>query len=182
MCTYTAGSIQILCCLLWYQAAGNKHIPLASLVYIRNPDYTANPHSFFHYPSNHVHPAPSFPPLPPMKRWQPSLPQLYPASICSRFSTPGEHNSARSTTSLKSYMWEMYIFVSANTKQHRMLGQHQTDGSEKGRRSERSSLPPSLFPSLCFSERSHYHSSVRHRGASVYKGGLNSPDSTISSL
>lgn len=37
----------------------------------------------------------------------------------------------------------MYIFVSANTKRLRMSGQHQTDGSERGRRSQRRLLPPS---------------------------------------
>lgn len=45
----------------------------------------------------------------------------------------------------------MYIFVSANTKQHRMLGQHQTDGSKI-----REKLPPTLH----LSERNHNHSSA----------------------
>lgn len=46
----------------------------------------------------------------------------------------------------QSWMWEMYIFVSANTKRRRMSGQHQTDGSERGRRSE--TIAPSLPPAL----------------------------------
>lgn len=47
-------------------------------------------------------------------------------------------------------MQEMYIFVSANTK-HRMLGQHQTDGSEI-----REKLPPTLH----LSGKNHNHSSA----------------------
>lgn len=77
-----------------------------------------------------------------MKPWRALLPQFCPASIC----LPGGRNSARSATSMQSWMWEMYIFVSAGAKWCRMLGQHQTDGSEEGRRSERSSLPPSQLP------------------------------------
>lgn len=53
----------------------------------------------------------------------------------------------------------MYIFVSANTKQHRMPGQHQTDGSE---------IREKLSPSLHLSDRNHNHSSG-NKGVSEWK-------------
>lgn len=148
------------------------------------------PYSSFHYPPNCVH----CPPCP------------HPLTTCHPCYQRGNdkhhsHNSAQLQSApashllvsvsqrgvwlfLLSSMWEMYIFVSANTKQRRMLGQHQTEGSERGGRSERERccLLPSLYLFLCFSGRTHHHSTAWLWGASVYKSSLNSPDSGISSL
>lgn len=110
------------------------------------------PYSSFHYPPNCVH----YPPRP------------HPLTTCHPCYQRGNdkhhsHKSAQLQSALTSHllvsvsqrgvwlfslssMWEMYIFVSANTEQHRMLGQHQTEGSERGGRSERERemLPPTL--------------------------------------
>lgn len=100
-------------------------------------------------PTTILHPAP-----PPVNEAMAGIvPTTLPVSNLLSVPSLGKHNSARGTAALQSEMWEMYIFVSANTKQRRLLGQNQTDGSKRGRRSERRSLPPSLFPFLCFYEK-----------------------------
>lgn len=68
----------------------------------------------------------------------------------------------------------MYIFVSANTKQHRMLGQHQTDGSE---------IREKLHPTLHLSDRNHNHSSAwQQKSFREQEKNINSPNDRLHSL